>query len=185
VHRAAARSVAEPCEPQRSGTVSSAERQLHPQDRPTCRVDGTRRVAVRQGPRHPAAQAVRARLHQHRLRAVHDAPARSERPAVRSMAGPEARMRDSHRGEIAGQGSGGPEMKFNPKGLIVTGLFVLMVYAIFATQTVEAFDNLFSIAVAVLLVVTSLAILVARMRGVSAAGQSAAFREIQRWFSKH
>ena len=46
--------------------------------------------------RHPAAAAVRCRLHQHRLRTVHNASARSVGCAVGPMAGTEARMRHSH-----------------------------------------------------------------------------------------
>ena len=47
-----------------------------------------------QGARHPAAAAVRAGLHEHRLRAVHLAAARSVQRALGPLAGTEARMRD-------------------------------------------------------------------------------------------
>ena len=53
------------------------------------------RLGVRQGARDPAAAALRSRLHQHRLRAVHDAPAATRQRALRPLAGPEAGMRDS------------------------------------------------------------------------------------------
>ena len=55
VHGAAPRSVAEPGEPPGSRAVPAAERQRHPEGRPLAALDRARRVAVRQGPRHPAA----------------------------------------------------------------------------------------------------------------------------------
>ena len=51
----------------------------------------------------PAAAALRAGLHEHRLRAVHDAAARSRQPALGPLAGPEARMRDPYSGEVKTQ----------------------------------------------------------------------------------
>ena len=48
------------------------------------------------GARHPAAAAVRRRLLQHRLRALHDRPARSAQPAFGPVGRPEARVRDSY-----------------------------------------------------------------------------------------
>ena len=41
-----------------------------------------------------------AGLHQHRLRAVHRAAVRPRQPALGPLAGPEARMRDSHPGAV-------------------------------------------------------------------------------------
>ena len=96
VYGAAPRSVAKPREFERSGALQAAERQLDSEDRAARRMDRARRVALRQGPRDPAAPPLRARLHQHRLRAMHGDPARSERSAVGPLAGPEARMRDPH-----------------------------------------------------------------------------------------
>ena len=69
-------------------------------DRADRRLDGPRRVEVREGSRHPAAAALRARLHEHRLRAVHGAALRSRQPALGPLAGPEARVRDTHPGEV-------------------------------------------------------------------------------------
>jgi hypothetical protein len=74
-------------------------------------------------------------------------------------------------------------MKFNPKGLIVTAAGLLIMWTVFETRTVEAFDNAFSIALAVVLLVSSIAIVVARIRGRSASGQAGALREIQSWFA--
>ena len=53
---------------------------VHPQVSPLAALDDAGRVGVREGARHPAAAALRARLHQHRLRAVHVAAARSRQP---------------------------------------------------------------------------------------------------------
>jgi hypothetical protein len=54
-------------------------------------------------------------------------------------------------------------MKFNPKGLIVTAAWILVLVTAFKTQT------------------SSVAFVVARMRGFSALGQAGALREIRRW----
>jgi hypothetical protein len=58
------------------------------------------RLEVREGPRHPAAAALRTGLHEHRLRAVHVAADRSEQPALRPMGRREARVRHSHSSQI-------------------------------------------------------------------------------------
>ena len=72
VHGAAPRSVAVAGESAGSRAVHAAERQTPSRKvSPLAALDDARCVAVREGPRHPAAAALRARLHQHRLRAVH------------------------------------------------------------------------------------------------------------------
>jgi hypothetical protein len=76
-------------------------------------------------------------------------------------------------------------MKFNPKGLIVAAAFVLFFWAAFATNAVEAIDNLLSIALLVFVTVTSIAVVVARIHGRNAFGHAGVLREIQRWFSRH
>jgi phosphoadenosine phosphosulfate reductase len=53
-----------------------------------------------EGARHPAAAALRPRLRQHRLRAVHERPVRSQQSALGPLVRPEARMRDPHSGEM-------------------------------------------------------------------------------------
>jgi hypothetical protein len=58
-------------------------------------------------------------------------------------------------------------MKFNPKGLIATAAWILVVVTAYTTQTVRAVDNVYSIALAIVLLVSSVAFVVARMRGVS------------------
>jgi len=72
-------------------------------------------------------------------------------------------------------------MKFNPKGLVATAAWILVVVTAYKTQTVRAVDNVYSIALAIVLLVSSVAFVVARMRGVSALGQTGALREIRRW----
>ena len=74
-----------------------------PARRAAGRVDGEGRLGLRETARHPAAAALRPRLHEHRLRAVHVAAARSRQPALGPLAGPEARVRDSHSVEIESQ----------------------------------------------------------------------------------
>src|SRR4051812_25698888 len=63
-------------------------------------VDDSGRVEVREGSRHQADAALRRGLHEHRLRAVHHATARSRQPAFRPVGRPEARMRDPYPGQI-------------------------------------------------------------------------------------
>ena len=72
-------------------------------------------------------------------------------------------------------------MKFNPKGLIVTAAWILVLVTAFKTQTVSAVDNVYSIALGILLLVSSVAFVVARIRGFNALGQAGALREIRRW----
>jgi hypothetical protein len=72
-------------------------------------------------------------------------------------------------------------MKFNPKGLIATAAWILVVVTAFKTQTVGVVDNLFTIALGIVLLVSSVALVVARIRGFSALGQFDALREIRRW----
>jgi hypothetical protein len=74
-------------------------------------------------------------------------------------------------------------MKFNPKGLLVTAAWVLLILVAFEAHKVEAVDNLYTIALVVFVTMTSIAIVVARVRGRNVAGQAGALREIQRWFS--
>jgi hypothetical protein len=102
-------------------------------------------------------------------------------------------MRDTHRSEIeVPRVPRVPEvlevlevqMKFNSKGLIVTAAGLLLIWTVLETRTVEAFDNAFSIALGVFLVVSSIAIVVARLRGRDVFGQAGALREIQRWFTR-
>ena len=57
-----------------------------------------RRLGLRENARHSAVAALRSRLHERRLRAVHVAAARHVERAVRTLAGQEARVRDSHPG---------------------------------------------------------------------------------------
>ena len=65
----------------RRSSRSPAERQGDSaKDQPAGALDDAGRVGVREGARHSAAAALRARLHQHRLRAVHVAAARSANP---------------------------------------------------------------------------------------------------------
>ncbi len=75
-------------------------RVLH-QGQPAGRLVDARGVGLREAARHPAAAALRAGLHQHRLPAVHDAAGRSGQRAVGALGGPEAGVRDSHPGTVA------------------------------------------------------------------------------------
>ena len=79
--------------------VHAAERQGPAQGQPARRLDDEGRVAVREGARHPAAAALRARLHEHRLRAVHVAAARSVRIRARAA----GRARSSNAGFTSAQ----------------------------------------------------------------------------------
>ena len=72
-------------------------------------------------------------------------------------------------------------MKFNPKGLIATAAWIVVVVTVFKTQTVSAADNLYTIVLGIVLLVSSVAFIVARIRGFSALGQAGALREIRRW----
>ena len=94
VHRPPARPVSVARQPGRHRAVRAAERKVAPQSEPARRLDHEGRLGVRQGPRHPPAAALRAGLHEHRLRAVHVAADRPVQSPLRPMAGPEARVRD-------------------------------------------------------------------------------------------
>ena len=96
VHGTAARAVAVARQPSARRAVHAQERQAAAQGQPARGMDDEGRVAVREGARHPADAALRAWLFEHRLRAVHLAAARSVESAVGPLAGPEARVRDSH-----------------------------------------------------------------------------------------
>jgi L-lactate permease len=74
-------------------------------------------------------------------------------------------------------------MRFNPKGLIVTAAGLLLIWTVLVTRTVDAFDNAFTIVLGVFLVVSSIAIVVARLQGRNVSGQTGALREIRRWFT--
>jgi len=76
-------------------------------------------------------------------------------------------------------------MRFNPKGLFVTGVGLFMLWAVLQTRTsVVIADDVLLIAWALLLVVSSAAIIGARLQGRTVIGQSGALHEIRRWFSK-
>jgi hypothetical protein len=51
------------------------------------------------------------------------------------------------------------------------------------TRTVDAFDNAFSIVLGIFLLVSSIAIVAARIQGRDVSGQTGALREIRRWLS--
>jgi hypothetical protein len=59
-------------------------------------LDDQGRLDLREGARYPVAAFVRARIHQHRLRALHIVAPRSIGPPFRAMAGPEAGVRHPH-----------------------------------------------------------------------------------------
>jgi hypothetical protein len=75
-------------------------------------------------------------------------------------------------------------MKFNPKGLIATAAWIVVVVTAFKTGTVGAVDNLFSISLVILLGLSSVALVVARIRGFSGVGQFDGLREIRRWLHR-
>jgi steroid 5-alpha reductase family enzyme len=57
-------------------------------------------------------------------------------------------------------------MKFNPKGLLVTVAFIALLVVAIATKTGGALDNLYSIGIGVVLLVSSVVIIAARIRGL-------------------
>ena len=99
VHGTAAGPVALARQPARGGAVHAADREESAEGQPARGLDDEGRLAARESARHPAAAALRAWLHEHRLRAVHVTAARSLEPALGPLAGPEARVRDSCAGE--------------------------------------------------------------------------------------
>jgi len=76
-------------------------------------------------------------------------------------------------------------MRFNPKGLLVTGVGLFMLWAALQTRTsVMIADDVLLIAWMLLLVVSSVAIIRAKLEGRTVIGELGAFYEIRRWFSK-
>ncbi len=77
-----------------------------------------RGLGLRQAARDPAPPAVRPGLHEHRLRALHDASGRSIQRALGTMAGTEAGMRDPPAGETLIRG----KRRFQEEGVTASGL---------------------------------------------------------------
>ena len=75
-------------------------------------------------------------------------------------------------------------LKFNPKGLIVTTVGLLIMWTVLATGTVDAFDNTFTVALDVFVTVTSIAVVIAKIQGRDAFGPAGALREIRRWLTR-
>jgi len=97
---ATARTVALARESPGGRAVPAAERQDDPARQPAGRVDRSRRVGVREGPRDSPASALRVGLHEHRMRAVHDAAARSGQIRVQDAGRGRSWSADSHPGEV-------------------------------------------------------------------------------------
>ena len=97
VHRTSPRPVADAAalEPVEPFTLPTGK--VLQEDQPSGALDHEGRLGVRQGARDSAPAALRAGLHEHRLRALHVAAARSVQRALGTLAGPEARMRDPPR----------------------------------------------------------------------------------------
>jgi len=76
-------------------------------------------------------------------------------------------------------------MKFKPRGLVVTAMGVLVLWAALTTHEAAAVDSILLIALAIFAVITSAAIVSAKSQGRSVVGQAGAVREIRRWFSNH
>jgi hypothetical protein len=72
-------------------------------------------------------------------------------------------------------------VKFNPKGLITTAAWILVLVTALKTQTAGAIDGLSAIALAIVLLISSVALLVARIRGLGAIGPAGALRGIRTW----
>ncbi len=96
VHRAPARAVAEPRVARRGRTIHAPGRSGPPESQPARQVDDERGVELREGARHSAAAALRPRLHEHRLRAVHDPSVRPVERTLGTMGRPEAGVRHPH-----------------------------------------------------------------------------------------
>src|SRR5262245_50653139 len=96
VHGLAPRAVPVACESRRGRTVSFTLWEVADQDKPGCDVDDQGRLDVRAGACDTAAPAVRRRLHEHRLRALHHGPALSRGSPFGALARPEARVWHPH-----------------------------------------------------------------------------------------
>jgi uncharacterized membrane protein len=57
-------------------------------------------------------------------------------------------------------------MKFNAKGPLVAAAWIALLVVALATKTGDAFDSLYSIGLGIVLVVSSVVIFVARLRGL-------------------
>ena len=95
VHGTPARAVTEPRVARRGRAIHATGRSGRPESQPARQVDEERGVELREGARHSAAAALRPRLHEHRLRAVHVASIRPVKRTVGAMGRPEAGVRHS------------------------------------------------------------------------------------------
>ena len=57
-------------------------------------------------------------------------------------------------------------MRFNPKGLLVAAAWVALLVVVLKTRMGDAVDNLYSIGLGIVLVVSSVVIIAVRIRGL-------------------
>ncbi len=101
VHRAAPRTVSNACELTNLGSISLAQWKAFAQGESLSSLDECRRLGLSEEPRHSHFAFIRKRLHQHRLRALYHAAARSRESALGALGRAEARVRNPYFKPIA------------------------------------------------------------------------------------